>query len=303
MGKIINALKHPHTVALYLSRKGWLRWVPDETFLKFVYRINYGRKLELENPQRYTDKIQWLKLYDRRPEYVQMVDKYGVREYIAERIGEEYLVPVLGVWDRFDDIDFDALPDQFVLKCTHDSASVIVCTDKSALDLESAKKRLTRCLKNNGYDYGREWPYKNVPPRIIAEEYLVDESGYELKDYKFFCFDGEVKALFVAKDRQNKDEETKFDFFDADFNHLPFRNGHPTSDPPYYKPENFEKMKELAAKLSVGIPQVRVDFYNVNGKIYFGELTFFHWSGMRGFEPDEWDFTFGSWIKLPDKTE
>lgn len=303
MGKIINAIKHPHTVALYLSRKGLLRWVPDKTFLKFVYRVNYGRKLELENPQRYTDKLQWLKLYDRRPEYVQMVDKYGVREYIAERIGEEYLVPVLGVWDRFDDIDFDTLPDQFVLKCTHDSASVIVCTDKSALDRETAKKKLTRCLKNNGYDYGREWPYKDVPPRIIAEEYLVDESGYELKDYKFFCFDGDVKALFVAKDRQNKDEETKFDFFDAEFNHLPFRNGHPNSEPPYYKPENFEKMKELAAKLSVGIPQVRVDFYNVNGKIYFGELTFFHWSGMRGFDPDEWDFTFGSWIKLPEKTQ
>ena len=227
-----------------------------------------------------------------------MVDKYEAKKYVADKIGEEYIIKTLGVWDKFDDIDFSTLPNQFVLKTTHDSGGVVICKDKSTFDIKIAKEKLEKTLKRNYCFMNREWPYKNVKPRIIAEEYMVDESGYELKDYKFFCFDGKVKVLFVAKDRTKANEETKFDFFDENFNHLPFTNGHPNSEPPYVKPQNFEKMKELAEVLSKDIPHLRVDFYNINGKIYFGELTFFHWSGLTPFEPEEWDYKLGSWINL-----
>ena len=257
--------------------------------------------LDLDNPQTYNEKLQWQKLYDRRPEYTKMVDKYDAKEYVANIIGKEYIIPTLAVYDRVEDIDFDALPDQFVLKCTHDSGGIVICKDKSTLDIAAALKKLERGLKTNFYYQNREWPYKNVKPRIIAEQYMVDESGYELKDYKWFCFDGEPKALFIASDRGSDKEETKFDFFDMDFNHLPFTNGHPNASRPIMKPAGFDKMKELAAKLSKGLMQARIDFYDINGQVYFGEITFFHWSGMKPFVPREWDYIFGSYIKLPGK--
>ena len=206
------------------------------------------------------------------------------------------------MWDNFDDIDFDKLPDQFVLKCTHDSGGLVICRDKNKLDKDEAKKKIEKSLERNYYLSGREWPYKNVKRRIIAEKYMVDESGYELKDYKFFCFNGKVKSLFIARDRSKQGEETKFDFFDENFNHLPFTNGHPNSEQSYFKPGKFDEMKQLAEILSKEIPHVRVDFYNINGQIYFGELTFYHWSGMVPFVPEEWDYTFGNWIDLPKKT-
>ena len=260
-----------------------------------------GKELNLSDPKTYNEKLQWLKIHDRRPEYTTYVDKYKVRDYIAKTIGEEYLVPLLGVWDNAEDIQFESLPNQFVLKCNHDSGSVIICKDKSKFDINEAKKKLSKCLKKNLYDWCREWPYKNVKPCIIAERYMEDQSTAELRDYKFFCFNGEVKALFVARDRQTPNEETKFDFFDADYNHLDFTNGHPNAKQVPEKPSQFELMKQLAEKLSVGIPHVRVDFYECNGKIYFGEMTFFHWSGMVPFNPEKWDRTFGDWIKLPEK--
>lgn len=277
--------------------------MPDKIYLEKVYKLRMGRKLNLDNPQTYNEKLQWLKLYDRKPEYTKMVDKYAVKDYVAKKIGAEHIIKTLGVWDKFDDIDFTTLPNQFVLKTTHDSGGVVICKDKNVLNMKEARKRIEWSLNRKYYYIWREWPYKDVKPRIIAEEYMVDESGYELKDYKFFCFNGKVKALFVAKDRTKVNEETKFDFFDENFNHLPFTNGHPNSEPPYFKPENFEKMKELAEKLSIGIPHVRVDFYNINGKIYFGELTFSHWSGLTPFNPEEWDYEFGSWIELPCRVE
>ncbi len=272
---------------------------PDRLYLKMLFRLRMGYKLNLDNPRTFSEKLQWLKLYNRKPEYIQMVDKVGAKEYVAGIIGEEYIIPTLGVWDSVDEIDFKKLPNQFVLKCTHDSGGIVICTDKSKLNIKSARAKLKRGLKKNYYYQNREWPYKNVKPRIIAEQYMVDESGYELKDYKWFCFDGEPKALFVATDRGVKGEETKFDFFDADFNHLPFTNGHPNSPRPVLKPQGFENMKDLAAKLSQGQAHLRVDFYDINGKIYFGELTFYHWSGTTPFEPIEWDYKFGEWIKLP----
>lgn len=271
----------------------------DKTYLKWQYRTSLHKKLDLKNPKSFNEKLQWLKLYDRKSEYTEMVDKYAVRNYVAEKIGEEYLIPLLGVWDNAEEIDFDALPEQFVLKCNHDSGSVTICKNKKEFDKESAIKNLNERLKKGIFYYGREWPYKNVKPRIIAEQYMVDESGYELKDYKFFCFNGEVKAMFVATDRYVENEETKFDFYDENFNHLPFKQGHPNAEREIKCPPSFEKMKELASMLSKGIPHVRIDFYDINGQIYFGEITFFHFNGAVPFEPEQWDYTFGEWIKLP----
>lgn len=230
-----------------------------------------------------------------------MVDKYLVKQYVADLIGNEYIIPTLGVWDKFEDIDFDKLPNQFVLKCTHDSGGLVICTDKSKLDKDHARKKINHCLKRNYFLNTREWSYKDVQPRIIAEQYMVDESGYELKDYKFFCFDGTPKAMFIATDRGSVGEETKFDFFDMDFKHLPFTNGHPNGAKQPACPESFAKMKDLASMLSKGMPQVRIDFYDINGHIYFGEITLSHWSGLKQFDPEEWDYTFGSWIQLPEK--
>ncbi len=297
--RIKKILKDPRLLFITLGRREFFNHMDDEKYLKKAFRLSMGRELNLENPKTYNEKLQWLKLYDRKPVYTLMVDKYEAKKVIGEIIGDEYIVPLLGVWDRFEDIDFDALPERFVLKCTHDSGGLVICKDKSKLDKAAAKKRIDHCMKHNFFWGLREWPYKDVKPRIIAEKYMEDSLTGELRDYKFFAFDGAVKALFIASERQSGGE-TKFDFFDADFNHLPFTNGHPNADKAPEKPEHFEKMKELAAKLSVGIPQVRVDFYEADGKIYFGEMTFFHWSGMMPFEPEEWDYKFGEWIKLPD---
>ena len=275
--------------------------LPDKIYLQIYYRRIFGRKLNLKEPKTFNEKIQWLKLYDRNPTYSKMVDKYEAKNYVENKIGKEYIIPTLGVWDEFDKINFSELPNQFVLKTTHDSGGVVIVKDKDKMNLVKTKKIIEDSLNNNYYLQGREWPYKNVKHRIIAEKYMVDESGYELKDYKFFCFNGIAKVMFIASDRQNTNEETKFDFFDMEFNHLPFTNGHPNSNKIIIKPKSFEKMKELAEILSEGIPQVRIDFYDINGNIYFGEMTFSHWSGFVPFIPDEWDYRLGSMINLPVK--
>lgn len=300
MDRIKLIKENPRLLFLTLGHRGFFNWMNDEQYLKIAFKIRMGRKLVLDNPQTYSDKLQWLKLYDRRPVYTKMVDKNEVKKIVAEVIGEEYVIPTLGVWDYFDKIDFDMLPDLFVLKCTHDSGGLVICKDKSKLDKEAAKKKIESCLKHNFFWGQREWPYKNIKPRIIAEPYLEDASTHDLRDYKFFTFDGEVKALFIATER-SRIEETKFDFFDADGNLLPFTNGHPNASITPALPSCFEEMKMIAAKLGGGIPQVRVDLYEVNGKIYFGEMTFFHWSGMVPFDPVEWDYTLGTWIKLPKR--
>ena len=254
-----------------------------------------GRKLHLDNPQTFNEKIQWLKIHDHNPLYPTLVDKVAVKEWAAKKIGDKYIVPTLAVWDSVEDINLDVLPERFVLKCTHDSGSAVICTDKATFDLVAAKKRLAERL---ALDYGRkfrEWPYISVQRRIIAERFLADN----LNDYKFFCFGGKPELLFIATERTNQDEETRFDFFDASFRHIDVRNGHPNADVPPQKPEGFELMKKLAATLSEGIPFIRVDFYETNGRVYFGEMTLYHWSGLRPFEPDSYDLTFGKMIKLP----
>ncbi len=275
--------------------------IPDKLYIRIYYRKAFGKRLNLKSPVTYNEKIQWMKLYYRKDMMTKLVDKYEVRKYIADKIGEEYLFPLLGVWDSPEEIDYSSLPDRFVLKCTHDSGSVVVCRDKQSLDRKSVNEKLKKCLKHNWYWNGREWPYKNVKPRIIAEQYMEDESHRELKDYKFFCFDGKPKAFFIATDRGNENEEVKFDFYDMDFNHLPFKHGHEWSDKEIKKPLNFDKMIEIASELSKGWPHVRVDLYNIDGKVYFGEMTFSHHCGFVPFEPEEWDYKFGEWFALPDK--
>lgn len=272
----------------------------DEMYLRMLFRLKMGYKLNLENPTTFSEKLQWLKLYNRRPEYTTMVDKYAVKEYVSNIIGSKYIIPTLGVWDRPEDIDWDSLPNQYVLKTTHGGGNtgVVICKDKSTFDKEKAIEKLNRSLKQDIYKTLREWPYKNVPRRIIAEQFIEAENN-DLPDYKFFCFDGEVKALFIGTERGTGN--VKFDYFDADFNHLNLIQQHPLSGRQLEKPAGFEEMKRVASQLSKGIPQVRIDLYNVNGKIYFGEITFFHHGGVVPFHPESWDYTFGSWIKLPTK--
>lgn len=268
----------------------------DELYIKLRFFSGMRKFPDLKHPRTYNEKLQWLKLNDKHNEYTQLVDKYAVKEYLETRDWGGRIIPTLGVWDRFDDIDFAKLPDQFVLKTTHDSGGIVIVKDKDKMDMGKAREKLEKSLKRKYFLMSREYPYKDVKPRIIAEKFMVDESGTELKDYKFFCFNGEVKFLFVATDRPF---DTRFDFFDADFNHLPFKQGHPWAKKEIKKPANFEEMKQAAAALSKGMPHVRVDLYNINGEIYFGELTFFHFSGVVPFEPAEWDEKIGEYLKLP----
>lgn len=272
------------------------RLIPDKIHLKMQYKYHLGQKLNLNNPRTFNEKIQWLKLYDRRPEYSTYVDKYAVREHIKRKIGEQYLIPLIGVYNSVDEINWNKLPDKFVLKCTHGSSCNIICEDKSKLNIEDSKRKLNEWMKNNWYWYGREWPYKNVKPRIICEKYMVDESGVELKDYKYFCFNGKPEVMFVATDRGI---DTRFDFFDMEFNHLPVMQHYKNGVKKIVKPKGFDEMVKLASQLSKDIPHVRVDFYDINGKIYFGELTFSHFSGFVEFVPNEWDYRIGSMLTLP----
>lgn len=294
--KLYRALHEP----LYIPWCLWHKISPliksDEFYLKMDYFLALGKKLNLDNPKTFNEKLQWLKVNDKRAEYSVMVDKYEVKEYVKNLIGEKHVIPTLAVWDNPEEIDVSALPNQFVLKCTHDSGCVILCHNKKDFDLESAKKRLKRQMAKDFYLEHREYPYKNVKHRVIAEELLVDESGTELKDYKFFCFNGKCKMLFIVSGRPT---HTKLDFLDTHFNLLPFERGYPRSGKLPYKPSSFEKMIEFSEKLSKDIPFVRVDFYDVNGVPYFGELTFFPGSGCEPFKPEEWDYKIGEWLKLP----
>lgn len=275
--------------------------LPDKMLLSIRYKHFFHKKLNWEKPLTFSEKIQWLKLYGRTPINVIMSDKYAVKEYVSERIGEKYVIPLLGVWDRPEEIDFSQLPDQFVIKCNHNSGGVFVCQDKSKFNEEMVRRGLRKAMKHDYYIDSREYAYKGIPRKIFAEQYMEDTETHELRDYKFFCFDGVPKALFIATGRLQGEDKVKFDFFDMDYNHLPFTNGHPNAKILPEKPKCFEEMKQLAAKLSKGMPHVRIDFYEVNGKVYFGEFTFSHWGGLKPFEPEKWDYTFGSWIKLPER--
>lgn len=285
---------------LFLAYRGVFNWIPDKAYLKLMFWAHMGKTLDLKNPKTFNEKLQWLKLYDRKPEYTAMVDKYAVREYIADIIGEEYLVPLLGVWDNPDYIDFDALPNQFVLKCNHNSGlGMCICKDKTKIDINMVKNRLKKGLKQDFYKEVREWPYKNVKRKIIAEQYLENKSDNELKDYKLLCFNGAFMCSFVCSERHSA-EGLKVTFFDKDWNEMPFERHYPKSTMPINKPKCYEKMIELAEKLANDIrcAFVRVDFYEFDEKLYFGEITFYPGSGFEKFTPEEWDYKLGEMIKL-----
>lgn len=281
--------------------KSLCKLIPDKLFLSVKYRLKFGRNINWKNPTTYNEKLQWLKLYNRKPEYTVMVDKYLAREYIKEKIGEEYLIPLLGVWDNPDDIDFDKLPDRFVIKCNHNSGTgMYICKDKSKMDAEMVRSGLRRGLKQDYYRGDREWPYKNVPRKIIAEKYMEDSTTGELRDFKFFCFNGEPKMILVCAERFANG--LRENFYDTDWNLLPVnRPNNPNTDYEIKKPETFDKMLELANVLAEGIPFSRIDFYEVNGQVYFGEITFFPASGFERFVPEEWDRRLGDWITLEER--
>lgn len=281
--------------------------LPDKVYLKKKYKSIFNKELNLKNPKTFNEKMQWIKLYDRNPLYTTLVDKYKVREYVKERIGEEYLIPLLGVWNSPYDIDFDKLPNQFVLKCNHDS-NVFICRDKTKCEVrdkkqsysnfDEVKNALDKRLKTNYYKANREWPYKNVERKIICEKYMEDENSDSLVDYKFFSFNGKVKALFVATGRFS---DVRFDFFDTEYKHLPIINGHPNSNELIRRPETFHEMIWIAEKLSMGLPNARIDLYEINHKVFFSEITLFHFSGFTPFEPDKWDRIFGNYIDVNGK--
>lgn len=274
--------------------------IPDKQYLKWRFRLEMGYPLNLNNPKTFSEKLQWLKLYNRKPEYTLMVDKYAAKKYVANIIGEEYIIPTLGVWDRFEDIDFDKLPNQFVLKTTHGGGGggVVICKDKTTFNIDKAKSILERSLKQDIYTSLKEWPYKNVKKRIIAEEFIETDNG-ELKDYKLFCFNGIPRYCQVIAGRET--DITTIDWYDREWNHQHFHEpkDYPFSEKGHSRPRCLDEMWDIATKLSQSQPFLRVDFYEISNTIKFGELTFFPTSGFGGFKPIEWDYKLGEWIKLP----
>lgn len=307
--KALYYLLHNRRMLRYAILKRLGCFYSDEQYIKKIFQLHMGYALDLKNPVTFSEKIQWLKLNDRNPLYPQMIDKYEAKIYVSKLIGEEYIIPTLGVWDCVEDIDFDALPRQFVLKTTHGGSNegVVICQDKSKLDIESCKKRLDKAMKQNLYYHLREWGYKNLPRRIIAEQYMEDSNSDELIDYKFYCFNGIAKYCQVIGNR--KTQET-IDFYDEDWIHQEFYGLLPQievygqvsikqSQSPINRPHNYALMLDIAQKLSADIPFLRVDLYEINGKVYFGELTFYPASGLGLFEPSRWNEQLGAMIELP----
>lgn len=275
------------------------RLIPDRIYLQIVYFKHFRRFINFNNPKTFNEKIQWLKLNYRNEEDTKLVDKYRVKQYITKLIGEEYVIPTLGVWKNVDDIDFKSLPEKFVLKCNNDSGGIVICKNKKDFDEVKAKKFLKERLKNNGYWYGREWPYKNVEPCIIAEKYMEDSSSKDLKDYKFFCFNGSMKFFNIDIDRFI---EHRANYYDRNGNFLPF--GKTYCPPDYTKkiemPKNLDKMIELAETISHNTVLSRIDFYEIDGQVYFGEITFYPGSGFSPFTDEKWDYKLGDMIDLPN---
>lgn len=272
----------------------------DKMFIRIQYFSVLGKFPNIDKPTLFTEKLQWLKLYDHNPFYTKIVDKYEVKEYIAQIIGEKYIIPTLGLWNDPEEIDYSSLPDKFVLKTTFGGGSdgVVICKDKTKVDCNRIIHKLKKSYNTNPYVRAREWPYKNVPRRIIAEQYMEDDSG-ELRDYKFFCFNGVPKVLLIAS---NRFSNHNFNYFDMEFNVLPITSFMGTqSDIHLECPICFEEMKDIAAKLSNGFPHVRVDLYCCQQSVYFGELTLYDSSGFDDFNSEEWNRKFGNWIILPDK--
>lgn len=298
--KILRFFYDPDFRFDYLNYLGLKKNCPDDIFIKRMYKIKTGVELNLNNPRTFNEKLNWLKLYDRRPLYTTLVDKHAVKEWVADKIGEQYVIPTLGLFENFDDIDFEKLPNQFVLKCTHDSGGLVICKDKQSFNINAARKKINNSLKRNFYYQSREWPYKNVPPRIIAEKYMEDKRDGELRDYKFYTFNGVPKFLLIASNRHIKGKKG-FDYFDMDFKHLDLQDVNVPNSPEGapHKPDNFEKMKNFCTILAKNIPMVRVDFYEVDSLLLFGEMTFFDDGGFMKATPKSWEMEWGNLISLP----
>ena len=288
----------------YLAKKGMLNWLNDKLYIDYMFKYRIGSKMDWENPVTFNEKLQWLKLYDRRPEYHIMVDKYEVKKYVSSRIGDQYIIPTIGLWEKVEDIDFNSLPNSFVLKCTHDSGSIVLCPEKKNFDKEKAISKLRKGLNRDMFYWGREWPYKGLRRRIIAEQFLRDESGTDLKDYKVLCFNGEPKLIELHQNRYTSNQSQ--DFYDTNWEKLPIsQNGvslYQVTNKRIPKPDTLDEMIVLSRILSKGIPHIRVDWYSIDKKLYFGELTFFDGSGFDPYDDPKDDEMLGSWISLPKKT-
>ncbi len=297
-GIVIEGLKHPNLFCGFILHRLARFIKDDETYLKWYYFFPMKRWPDLKNPKSFNEKLQWLKIHDKNPAYSIMVDKYEVKKYIGGLLGQEYVIPTLGVWDRFEDIDFDSLPQQFVLKCTHDSGGLIICKNKNLLDIESARKKIDKCLKKDYYLETREYPYKNVKPRIIAEEYMVQSSASSLNDYKVLCFSGRAKLIEYHVDRFT-DNHTQ-DFYDAEWNKTSITQEEYSAVSDYCapKPVCLEEMIRLSELITKDMAHCRVDWYEINGKLLFGEITFFDGSGIAAFDNYADDLMLGSWIDL-----
>lgn len=287
-----------------LSQRGWYFWLSDEAFVKRYYKYRMGKKLNLKEPKTFNEKMQWLKLYHHKNEFINMVDKFEVKKWVASVIGEQYIIPTLGIWNNFDEIDFESLPNQFVLKCTHDSGGLVICRDKTNFDVKSAEHKIKFCLKKNFYNLSREWPYKFVVPRIIAEPFIsngidtLDNIADGLIDYKFFCFNSIPRILYVSKGLENH-KTAKISFLDMNGREMPFhRSDYESFGYEINLPSNFSDMKSVAKKLasSIDSPFVRIDLYSVNEQVLFSEITFTPCGGTLPFEPAEWDEKLGNWI-------
>lgn len=299
--KILAYLKYPAGILLLLHahlRLDVTNIIGEKLYLCIFYRRSTGKKLNIDDPKTFNEKIQWLKLHDRNSRYTKLVDKYDVRDFVSNVVGDEYLIPLLGVWDRLSDIDFSGLPDEFVLKSTHDSGGIVLCRDKSTLDWDAAQRKIQRRLKRNYYHNNREWPYKDVTPRIICEQLMKDNDQSDLMDYKIFCFNGVAKLIEVDLDRFTNH---KRNIYDTEWNFLPVSIKYQRdTDARIEKPAKLDEMLAVAEKLSKGIPHVRVDLYLINDRIYFGEMTFYHGSGVETFSPEAFGLEMGEWIDLSE---
>ena len=294
MEKVKKAIRNPKSILIFLVIKMSYLF-SDALYLKLLYKLKFDRKLDLKSPKTFNEKLNWLKLNDHNPRYTIMADKYLVKDYVASIIGEEYVVPCYGVWDSVDDIKIKTLPKKFVLKANHDSSGAYIV--KNGIIPEYVKEKYRKLLKRNYFYFRREWVYKNISPKILAEECLIGEDGEIIKDYKFLCFNGIPRLMYCT----NKSTNIFENYYDMDFNPVNIRHGFRRQVPEFEKPEKFDLMKELAAKLSKDIPVVRVDFFYIDNKVYFAEYTFYDWAGLRPFDDYEWDKKLGEWIVLPNK--
>ena len=298
---ITKRIKTPRLILLDLERIGFVR-LSDKKYLELCYERVFGYRPDLESPKTFNEKIQWMKLYYRRPELPPLVDKATAKEKVAKIIGAQYIIPTIGLYDSFDEIDFDKLPNKFVIKCTHDCASVIICRDKTKFDIKKAKEKIDNALKIKYYGKNfREWVYSQIKPRIIIEKFMEDKKSDDIIDYKFFCFNGEPRIMYISSGLEDH-ATASISFADMDYKLLDIERADYRALkklPP--KPKSFEKMKELAKKLSKDFPQVRADFYEIDGKPYFGELTFYTCGGMVDWKKHEYDERLGKMIKLPEK--